>query len=214
MRERYLAVLGLDAKAKESDIRQAYRMLAKKYHPDLSGRNTSLIFDRVTHAYRNLTVKETASRVVKYPVRETGRKPCTAPAYKKDPLSELGNILLKSSSAEQRAFAAKRLGNSGKKTAFTYLRKGLFDTDPLVVRSSVQAIGRLKVYQSAGDLSCAFSRGGAEIRLEVLKAVEAIGVTGGFKNIILQAMKDPAPLVRIKGVSLFAGEVNSRSRHG
>lgn len=214
MLERDLAVLGLTPGAGDSEIRQAYRNLAKKYHPDCTGYNTSAMFDRVTHAYKNLTVREVSSRVVQYPVRETAKPRYQKPPVKKDPVSELGNILLRSSSAEQRAFAAKKLGNSGRKTAYTYLKQGLKDPDQLVVRSAVQAVGRLRVLQSAGDLSCAFARGAVETRLEVLKAVQSIGISGGFKNIVLQAMKDPSPMVRIKGVSLFAGEVNKRSNHG
>ena len=214
MLERDLRVLGLGPGAGDEEIRKAYRELAKKYHPDLSGYNTSAIFDRVTHAYKNLTVRDSVSRVVRYPVKETHRpRPKPAP-QKKESIAELGDLLLHGPSGEQRAFAAKKLGNCGRVTAFTYLKRGLFDSDPLVVRSSVQAVGRLGVYQSAGDLSCVFSTGDTEIRLEVLKAVENIGLTGGFKNIVLRAMKDPAPMVRIKGVSLFARAGADRRRYG
>ena len=204
MLERDLKVLGLRPGAGNDDIRKAYREMAKKYHPDLSGYNTSALFERVTHAYKNLTVRDDLSRVVRYPVRETPVSRSKPAQHEKNPLSELGEMLLYGTSGEQRAFAAKKLGNSGKKTAFAYLKKGLSDTDPLVVRSSIEAIGMLRVYQSAGDLSCVFSRGGSETKLEVLKAVEKIGLVGGFKNIVIRAMKDPAPMVRIKGVSLFA----------
>jgi curved DNA-binding protein CbpA len=214
MLERDLAVLGLKPGVEASEIRRAYRILAKKYHPDLSGMNSDVMFDRVTHAYKNLTVRPYSSRVFKYPVRETGKKRYEKPVSMTDQVKQAGNILLKGTSAEQRAFAAKKLGNSGKKAAFYYLKHGLTDNNPLVVRSSVEAIGRLKVYQSAGDLSTAFSRGGTEIRMEVLKAVEAIGVVGGFKNIVLQAMKDASSKVRMKGISMFAEEVNDRRRHG
>jgi len=214
MLERDLAVLGLQPGVDDAEIRRAYRNLAKKYHPDLSGRNTSLMFERVTHAYKNLTVAENTSRVLQYPARETPRKQYNRPEPPKDSVTGLGYILLSGASAAERVFAAKKLGNAGKKTAFVYLKRALYDSDPMVVRSSVQAIGRLKVSQSAGELSSAFSRGCADTRLEVLKAVEAIGVSGGFRNIVLQAMKDPSSLVRIKGIAMFAAEVNKRRQYG
>ncbi|MBN2051543.1 MAG: DnaJ domain-containing protein [Spirochaetales bacterium] len=214
MLERELAVLGLKPGAAEEDIRRAYRNLAKKYHPDLSGYNTASLFDKVTHAYKNLTVSKPVSRVIPYPARQPfGKQPSRETRDDYD-ISRLGGMLLYSGSSEQRAFAAKKLGNSGKKSAYVYLRKALSDKNSLVVRSSVEAIGKLRIQQSAGDLSCAFSHGEADTKLEILKALEAIGITGGFTNILLQAMRDPAPRVRRKGLSLFAETQTSKVNHG
>lgn len=57
----YYAVLGLDRRATEADIKKTYRRLAKKYHPDVSKEaNAEEKFKEVAEAYE--TLKDPAKR--------------------------------------------------------------------------------------------------------------------------------------------------------
>lgn len=116
----------------------------------------------------------------------------------------LGNMALTSRAPEMRAFAVKQLGNSGKRSAYFYIRKALFDPAPLVVRSAVEAVATLKIRQSAGELSAVFSRSGTEIRLGVIKAISSIGLSESFVPIITLAMQDSNRAVRNMALELFA----------
>ncbi len=113
-------------------------------------------------------------------------------------------MALNSRAPEMRAFAVKQLGNSGKRSAYFYIRKALFDPVPLVVRSAVEAVGNLKICQSAGELSAVFSRSNTEIRLAVIKSIGSIGLGESFVPIITLAMQDSNRSVRNMAVELFA----------
>ena len=289
-------ILGIDANASLDEIKTAYRVLAKRYHPDSSKIDSHLQFDRVTQAYKLLSVRVKENRLIDFPVRETrsspngythagttaGKTPGTRADIRRkakngrnaestrtgshktsdtdrrghDPkgtgsgthaqktwttnarqttrsktksekpernqtpkgktktgttrsgiynagrfhtagsrfddayeaaasrmdIFGLGNMLLTSRSADLRTFAARRLGNSGKKTAYAFLRKALDDRDELVVRSVVEAIGNLRILQSAGELSAVFVRCKAPVRMEILKSVRKIGGSGSFEH--------------------------------
>jgi curved DNA-binding protein CbpA len=51
-RQQALAVLGLPSNATEQQIKRRYRMLAKRYHPDLGGDKQQM--QRIAAAYRIL----------------------------------------------------------------------------------------------------------------------------------------------------------------
>jgi molecular chaperone DnaJ len=50
----YYEVLGVAPDAKAADIKRAYRQLAKRYHPDISGGDRTASFREVTRAYEVL----------------------------------------------------------------------------------------------------------------------------------------------------------------
>lgn len=50
----YYEVLGVAPDAKAADIKRAYRQLAKRYHPDISGGDRTVTFREVTRAYEVL----------------------------------------------------------------------------------------------------------------------------------------------------------------
>ena len=59
----HYSVLGVGADASQEEIKNAYRKLAKAYHPDVSGDPDSVaLFREVTEAYRVLTDPETRSK--------------------------------------------------------------------------------------------------------------------------------------------------------
>jgi len=243
--------LGVSAAAGTEEIKDAYRRLAKKYHPDSAGsRSHTVEFVKITEAYRNLTTHAPKAKVIDFPVRSTRpaadpfRKPqspaesvrqphssrTAKPARTADPvrtarafgikqtpapgkppqtdrdtdIPALGKLLETGRQVGIRAFAARSLGNSGKKSAYAYLRKGLYDPDEIVVRSTIEAIGQLRIRQSVGELGSAFARGNASIRCSILAAVERIGLSEVCKPILLAGMRDSDPEVRSRSLRLFA----------
>ncbi len=202
--------LGVSAAAGEDEIKEAYRRLAKKYHPDSAGnRFHTGEFVQITEAYRNLTSNGIKRKYIDFPVRNnyTGtayRRPAKPPEPKEPDISDLGRILENGRLVGIRAFAARSLGNSGKRSAYLYLKKGLYDQDELVVKSTIEAIGNLGIRQCGGELGSAFSRGSASIRRTILNTVERIGPSDGFKSIILAGMRDSDPEVRIRSLRLFS----------
>ena len=52
----YYEVLGVDKNASSSEIKKAYRKLAKKYHPDINkDPNATEMFTKINEAYEFLT---------------------------------------------------------------------------------------------------------------------------------------------------------------
>ena len=52
----YYAILGLESTATTEEVKRAYRVLAKKYHPDINkAHNASEIFSAITEAYEVLS---------------------------------------------------------------------------------------------------------------------------------------------------------------
>ena len=133
----------------------------------------------------------------------TGVQTCALPIWPETDVFKLGELLEKGRTIGIRAFAARGLGNSGKKSAYAFLKKGLNDPDELVVKTSVEAVGKLRLRQSAGDLSGVFSRGSSEIKEAVLDAIRRIGMDDRFRNIILCAMKDAEPRIRKNALDMF-----------
>jgi HEAT repeat protein len=112
-------------------------------------------------------------------------------------------MLTSSPSQSARTFAARSLGNLGKRSAYAYLRKGLRDEKDQVVISCLRAIGRLRIAQSGGDLSAVFNAGNAEIRRVVLETVGEIDRLPTFRNLILAGLEDTDTAVRQRALKLF-----------
>lgn len=62
LRKDYYAILGIPRTASENRIREAYRGLAKRYHPDLAGRAGASRFRDVREAYETLSDPRLRSR--------------------------------------------------------------------------------------------------------------------------------------------------------
>lgn len=203
MEERKLyGALGLEAGAGLEEIKRAYRVLAKQYHPDVTkDPATGEQFRKVVAAYKILSVRERKRKYVDFPVNERAkRRSSGAP----QDIHSLGRLVLEGKVAEMRSFAAKRLGSSGKKSAYPYLKKALYDESELVVCSAVEAIGVLRIVQSAGDLSAVFSRGSGRVKHAVLDTVEKIGRRQSFSPILVVGMQSGDREIRSRALSIFA----------
>jgi HEAT repeat protein len=197
--------------ASTEELKEAYRRLAKRFHPDITkNRESGEQFARIVHAYRVLSEHNQRKSVIDFPVRE-GYKQKTDSTKTVPDVFSLGKLLENGKTVGIRAFAARALGNSGKKSAYAYLRRSLYDKEPLVVKAVVEAIGKLCVQQSAGELGSVFNRGNREIKQAVLRAVENIGCTPHFQSIITTGMKDSDPAIRKKALNLFIRSKKERS---
>jgi curved DNA-binding protein CbpA len=54
----FYSILGVSRDTDAREIKRAYRELARKYHPDASGNDTSEIFKEINHAYEVLADPE------------------------------------------------------------------------------------------------------------------------------------------------------------
>jgi hypothetical protein len=200
-------ILGVRYGASVEEIKDAYRRLVKMYHPDVTKTNSSgPRLTKVIEAYKTLVVTSRSKNVVEFP----GSKKTAAPADRGDAapradIFSLGKLLENGRTVGMRAFAARSLGNTGKRTAYAFLRKALYDPSDLVVRAAVEAIGTLKISQSCGELASTFSRGGREVRESVLAAVEKIGPRGGFRDIVETAKHDPDFSIRSTARRMTSG---------
>lgn len=194
-------ILGLSPLAPTSEIKSAFRKMAKMYHPDSSGNQRGKEqFNRILTAYETLSANP--PRVVNFPKRESRQwGENKEESYN---IFNLGKMAVQSKNIQLRVFAVKKLGNSRQKSAYAFLRKALFDPQEEVVLAAVAAIGNLKVLQAAGDLSAVFSRGSGKVKLEVLKTVGKISSRGStYTNILLLAMTDGDLSIRSTALHLF-----------
>jgi len=192
-RAMYLA-LGLEPGAPSAELKQAYRNLSLKLHPDAS-RNplTARRFDMVARAYATLSVKE----------REQPRVAANLLVEKENvDLFALGADLAGNPDSDRRQSAARRLGLSGKRSAWVFLRKGLYDQDPAVVASCVRAAAVLGLAQGAGEIAGAYDRAGATLRDAILEAAKATR-DGLFTTTLEAAKSDPDPRRRVVAYSLL-----------
>ena len=168
------------------EVKTAYRKMAKKFHPDSTNdQRSSFMFQRIVDAYQFLLKRLSPAKKVEFK-----EKPVYSYEYfsKKPKYFEAilyyGNLLNTSSNVVTRIVAAGKLGRSGKKSSYAFLRKALWDPDERVVKAAVCAIGSLHIMQSVAELGALFFRTGAEIRKTILKTVNLLGLENAFLDII------------------------------
>ncbi len=168
-------VLGLDEGADPDEVKAAYRYLSKKYHPDRSGDpRTSSRFVKVVKAYKTLHTDSVKDACLRNTVRNPVRSGVGAVAGSDDVFS-LGSLALSAEDPETRRYATRRLGFSGKKAAYVFLRRALSDSDPAVVEAAVRSIADLSAFQAAGEIAALYARASERVRMSVLDAAEDTG---------------------------------------
>lgn len=233
VRELY-RLLEVEPSADFETIRESYRRLLKRYHPDSGGPAADPAkLDTVIEAFRRVKAvhprRRTSAARTAGAARATRRAKSAKPgtgasrsgeratkaggtanaggtaseARRPQDLFSLGRMLTSGSSTSTRTFAARSLGNLGKRSAYTFLKRGLRDPEQQVLVSCVRSIGRLKIAQSAGDLSAVFQQGDAEVRRVVMETVGEIDRLQLFRNLILAGLEDADASVRQRALKLF-----------
>lgn len=191
------AVLGLGPGADADDVRLAYRRLAKRYHPDVSGDpRTAGSFARVTKAYKVLTALPAAALPS---AGASGRYRRVIEAG--DDLFALGQVLASEPDAGARAEAAKRLGLSGRVAAWVFLRRALYDEDEKVTAQAVRSVALLGARQAEGEVASLYVRSGSKLRRHILEVAEAT-LEPVFAGAIGAARNDLDPLLRSRARSI------------
>ena len=164
-------VLGLDPNAEPEEVKAAFRYLSKKYHPDSSGNPaTSKRFVRVVKAYKVLNRTSGKARPLVNPARDRFR--ALAPD---NDIFHLGALAVASPEQDIRRYAVRRLGFSGRKAAYVFLRQALSDGCESVVEAAVRSIADLSVYQASGEMAALYARTTPRIRKAILDAADATG---------------------------------------
>jgi hypothetical protein len=194
-------ILCLEPGAEREDVKAAYRLLSKKYHPDYTGDPaTGERFSRVVRAYRILEVRMQKDSYLSSPVSERYRPIQSG----KTDIFSLGEMLTSGSSVEVRVMAVRKLGLSGRRSAYVFLRRAFYDPAEAVVRAAVQAVALLGVRQSAGEIASVFTRGSMELKAFILDTAQATG-DRLFLSVLEAAAADQDPLVSGRARILLAG---------
>jgi hypothetical protein len=117
--------------------------------------------------------------------------PCTAAE-----VPRMGKILLLSTSAERRAWAARSLGLCGHVTAWGWLRRALWDADEDVRVCVVESVSLLGVTQAAGELAALYAWSGPRLRRAVARAAVRMAGMPGWQPLLRLAEDDPDARIR------------------
>lgn len=203
-RTMYLA-LGLEPSSPSAEIKRAYRNLSLKLHPDASrDPGTARRFAVVARAYETLSILDRE--------RQT---PAPRHALQTDriDLFAQGAILASNPDPEERRSAAGRLGLSGKRSAWVFLRKGLYDDDQRVVEACVRAAAVLGLAQGSAEIADAYERAGPALRNSMLDMARATG-DALFGAALETASHDDDPRRRALAARLLAESAAHSGQRG
>lgn len=173
------ALLGLEEGASRAEVKEAFRFLSRKYHPDSSGcGTTSRRFADILTAYRALELI----------AEESG----DASLAGLDVFA-LGRIALESGDPSQRLRAIRRLGYSARVTAAAFLRPCLEDADEMVVTAAIRAAGDLGAQQLSGDLAALWARASSSLREEILDCAQR-SASVVFRGALEEARRNGGPM--------------------
>jgi hypothetical protein len=184
-----LASLGLGPGANDDEIRTAYRRLAMRYHPDSTGDPLSAKrFTRVVRAYKVLAASSA-------PAPKAGPPRFRAVEDAGSDLFALGQVIVSDSEEGARAAAARALGLSGRRAAYVFLRRALYDASDEVALEAVRATALLGSRQAEGEIAALYSRSGPPFRRRILEVALGTGEPL-FRSTMEAAARDEEPALR------------------
>ena len=190
-------ILKVPSSASFAEVQRSYRRLVKLYHPDLSGRQRDgKQLSLIVEAFRAIQDTRADQAVKTVPIRQSGSGSGAT-------LTDLGRLVTTGRSASTRAFAVMRLANTGRRSAYSWVRRGLFDSSRVVVEAAVDAVGRLGILQAGGELALVFARGDSALRFRILDVVSRMSDLRPYRSVIVSGMQDPDPDVRRMGLRMF-----------
>ena len=165
-------ILGVEPGSDPEEIKSAYRYLTKKYHPDRNKLQGSE--SRFVYAVKAYKVLSSNSRKDRY-LQSRFASDSTGQTAAQDDIFMLGSKALSSGDSEERRKSVRKLGLSGKKAAYIFLRRSLSDKDEGVVCAAVRAIADLSAYQASGELAALWARSGQAVRKAIIETAETTG---------------------------------------
>ncbi|GAB6089835.1 HEAT repeat domain-containing protein [Spirochaeta dissipatitropha] len=194
--------LGVSDDADLQEIKAAFRHKIKKLHPDKTRSNGQhWAINQLIEAYAGLsalykTGKPSRTSGIMNPDMETAISDIFA----------IGELSQASTDPEVRIAAIQALGRSRKRTAFMFIRKALFDSEPDIVRAAVSAVGALRMKQAIGDLAVVFSKGDQHTRLLVLNVLSSMDFAEGSQAVLDLALEDPDRMIRQEAARMLKSD--------
>lgn len=187
-------------------VKKSYRKLVKQYHPDLNkSKDAAKQFDRIQNAFEIFKSQFASGKYF----------------YQKGPVQDavdifpkkfnmihqfylLGRSLLQEKNPLKRIEIIQKLVSTRKKSAYTFIRKGLWDHDDRVVEQAILGLGELNMAQSGAELTALYLRSSTQIRQVILETLENMENIKAFNNLLIAAMKDSNKSLKKKAVLMFA----------
>lgn len=182
-------------------VKKSFRKLVKKHHPDVSTQaNSSRKFNLIMSAFEEYKEKYKSP-----PIKaKTKNKDIFSAKFKKiHALYILGNSFLQEKDPLKRIEIIKKLVLTKKISAYTFIRKGLWDENLKVVEQAILAIMKMNIAQSSAELTALYLRSSKKIRLLILDSLEKMENIKAFSNLLIAAMKDTHKGLKKRAVILF-----------
>ncbi len=186
----FYSTLGLSEGADAGELKAAFRTLAKRYHPD-SSRDPATVsrFRRVVKAYKVLTAAASNGKAEAHARGDEDKRAAD--------LFALGTVSATSADPRARAEAIRRLSASGRRSAYVFLRRALYDDDEGVLAAAVRAVAALRVGQAGGELAALYVRASARVRAAIVRAA-ARGAPASFRPALEYAVADAITEARLR----------------
>ena len=181
-------ILNVTSNTSLKDIKKAYRLKAKQCHPDVSIKPNENSFHLATTAYNTLKNR--------YKIKSVKNEYKVKNVKGFMNLDSLAFLLTKGYNPEIRKRAAKLLGNTGLRSAYRYLKNGLYDSDESVVLNTIESVCKLQIRQAVSDLSVVFHNGNFRIKNAILKNIMVKDKLSNYKLLVFSGINDSNPVIR------------------
>jgi len=183
----YYKILGVKKDATEQEIKQAYRKLARKLHPDLNpgDKTAEAKFKEVNEAYEVLSDKEKRQKYNTYGDQWQHADQFTRSSRQQNPFGQTGETREYSfddgdiSEIFSNLFSGGRVG----RTSRTRTRESLDMDLPIEVTLEEAYLGTRRILSLEGDTRCATCQGTGRIRNVPCSVCQGTGILPNMKRI-------------------------------